>query len=103
VSEELKRCPHCGMQVNKTIGGGVYCRNYHCGGTALTIEAWNKRIASPAVKALVKTSTALARELAFRSGTTYGPAPVLEWVYTLSEQTVINFRAALAKVEEGDA
>jgi hypothetical protein len=84
-------CPHCLLRQNVEQQADL---------AALRAENERKDKIIAALKALVETSTALARELAVRSGTTYGPAPVLEWVYTLSEQTVANFRAVLAKVEE---
>ena len=88
MSEELKRCPLCGMQANKTVSGGVYCRNYHCGGGALTVAAWNRRALSPAVEALVSAvreyfNPQLGRE-------TQGQ----------EHYTVTQLKAALKRVEE---
>ena len=59
MSEEIKKCPFCGKP-GETTGSTMYsCSDPNC--PAFTIvgmerAAWNKRVMSPAVEALVKAA-----------------------------------------------
>jgi len=52
------------------------------------------------VGALITAAQKLAAALAVRSGATTGTAPVEEWQYTIPEEVLDEFKAALKAVEE---
>ena len=88
MSEEFPTCPFCGGTAYPTHGGGVYCDNPQCGASTVSPAAWNRRVMSPAVKALVEAvreyfNPQLGRE-------TQGQ----------EHYTVTQLKAALKRVEE---
>ena len=56
MSNEFPTCPFCGGTAYLTHGGGVYCDNPQCGASTVSPAAWNRRVVSPAVKALVEAA-----------------------------------------------
>ena len=102
MSDILKPCANCGATDphDGTRGQAPAAHRHitcvHCGMTAPSVEAWNRRALSPAVKALVKAVKALL------PGNDPARYPNVRYVLWGGESNARwdAFRAALAKGEE---